>query len=43
MLAVRTGLLQRGDVLPVFQTAEEVGRMLTALKQTLRERAAAAS
>ena len=39
MLAVRTGLLPKAEVMPVFRTAEEVGRMLTALKQSLRERA----
>ncbi|MCF8504057.1 MAG: four helix bundle protein [Caulobacter sp.] len=41
MLAVRTGLLPKADVVPVFRTAEEVGRMLTALKQSLRQRSAA--
>ena len=39
MLTVRTGLLAKAEVVPVFRTAEEVGRMLTALKQTLRTRA----
>jgi four helix bundle protein len=38
MLAVRTELLPKNDVVPVFRRAEEVGRMLTALKQTLRKR-----
>lgn len=37
MLSVRTGLLAREEVVPVFNKAEEVGRMLTALKQTLRK------
>lgn len=40
ILAVRSGLLERADALPVFQTAEEVGRMLTTLKQSLRRKAA---
>ncbi|MDP1736639.1 MAG: four helix bundle protein [Caulobacter sp.] len=42
MLAVRSGLLERERALPVFRTAEEVGRMLTALKQNLSRKASAA-
>jgi four helix bundle protein len=41
MLAVRAGLLEREGALPVFGTAEEVGRMLTALKQNLSRKASA--
>ena len=42
MLAVRLGLLERERALPVFRAAEEVGRMLTALKQNLSRKASAA-
>jgi four helix bundle protein len=41
MLAVRSGLVERERALPVFRNAEEVGRMLTALKQNLRRKPAA--
>jgi len=41
MLAVRSDLLEKSAVLPVFKKAEEVGRMLTALKQSLKARSSA--
>ncbi len=43
IIAVRSGLLERTSALPVFQTAEEVGRMLTALKQALRSKVGTAT